>query len=121
MSNQPPKDNAIAYCHNKKHMGYLTATMLKQHECLKKECPFLEKYDNHQFWIRRQIKTLLKKYHKNENLGCICINDIPYKTDNEDKIFSWSNRFAFNKYAAVYLIGALAEYKGNGRKEGCTQ
>ncbi len=39
------------------------------------------------------------------------------KTDNKDKIFSWSNRFAFNKYAAVYLIGALAEYKGDGRKE----
>jgi len=39
------------------------------------------------------------------------------KTDNKDKIFSWSNRFAFNKYAAAYLIGALAEYKGDGRKE----
>ena len=39
------------------------------------------------------------------------------KTDNKDKIISWANRFALNKYAAVYLIGAYAEYKGNGRIE----
>jgi hypothetical protein len=34
------------------------------------------------------------------------------KTDNKDKIFSWANRFAFNKYVAIYLTGAYAEYKG---------
>ncbi len=39
------------------------------------------------------------------------------KTDNRDKIFSWANRFAFNKYVNVYAIGAYAEYKGNGRTE----
>ncbi|MBQ7633647.1 MAG: hypothetical protein IJS88_06015 [Alphaproteobacteria bacterium] len=36
------------------------------------------------------------------------------KTDNKDKIVSWTNRFALNKYAALYLIGAHAEYRGNG-------
>lgn len=39
------------------------------------------------------------------------------KTDNKDKIVSWANRFAINKYVAVYLIGAYAEYKGNGEPE----
>lgn len=39
------------------------------------------------------------------------------KTDNKDKIVSWANRFALNKYAAVYLVGAYAEYKGDGRAE----
>lgn len=39
------------------------------------------------------------------------------KTSNKDRIVSWANRFAFNKYAAVYLIGAYAEYKGDGRAE----
>jgi hypothetical protein len=34
------------------------------------------------------------------------------KTDNKDKIISWANRFAFNKYLAMYLVGAYAEYKG---------
>lgn len=39
------------------------------------------------------------------------------KTDNKDKIISWANRFALNKYASVYLIGAHAEYRGNGRMD----
>ncbi|MBP5352135.1 MAG: porin [Alphaproteobacteria bacterium] len=34
------------------------------------------------------------------------------KTDNEDKIITWANRFAFNKYIAAYLAAAYAEYKG---------
>ena len=34
------------------------------------------------------------------------------KTDNKDKIVSWANRFALNKYAALYLTCAYAEYKG---------
>lgn len=37
------------------------------------------------------------------------------KTDNKDKIVTWANRFAVNKYAAIYLAGAYAEYKGNGK------
>lgn len=36
------------------------------------------------------------------------------KTDNKDKIITWANRYALNKYAAVYAIGAYADYKGNG-------
>jgi len=36
------------------------------------------------------------------------------KTDNKDKIISWANRFAFNKYLALYLTAAYAEYKGEG-------
>ena len=36
------------------------------------------------------------------------------KTDNKDKIITWANRFAVNKYAAIYVAGAYAEYKGNG-------
>lgn len=36
------------------------------------------------------------------------------KADNKDKIVAWANRFAVNKYAALYLVGAYAEYKGNG-------
>ena len=39
------------------------------------------------------------------------------RTDNKDKIITWANRFAVNKYAAVYLAGAYAEYNGNGHLE----
>ena len=36
------------------------------------------------------------------------------KTNNKDKIITWANRFAVNKYAAIYAAGAYAEYKGDG-------
>ena len=35
------------------------------------------------------------------------------KTDNKDKIVSFANRFALNKYAALYLTCAYARYKGD--------
>ena len=34
------------------------------------------------------------------------------KSDCKDKTISWANRFAYNKYIAIYAIGAYAEYKG---------
>jgi hypothetical protein len=34
------------------------------------------------------------------------------KTDNRDKIVTFANRFAFNKYVSAYLTMAYAEYKG---------
>lgn len=35
------------------------------------------------------------------------------KTNNRDEIISFTNRFAFNKYVAIYLSAAYAEYKGD--------
>ncbi len=35
------------------------------------------------------------------------------KTDNKDKILTFANRFACNKYLALYLTAAYAEYSGN--------
>ncbi len=36
------------------------------------------------------------------------------KTDNKDKIISWTNRWTINKYAALYVLTAHASYKGDG-------
>ncbi len=36
------------------------------------------------------------------------------KTANKDKIISWTNRFALNKYVALYAATAYAEYRGDG-------
>ena len=35
------------------------------------------------------------------------------KTANKDKIVTWANRFAFNKYVAIYAATAYGKYKGN--------
>lgn len=49
---------AIGYCHF--HKCYLTATQLKQKECLKKQCDALERHD-HEYWRQRELKKMRKK------------------------------------------------------------
>ena len=49
---------AIGYC--RYHKCYLTATQLKQKECLKKQCDALDKRD-HEYWRQRELKKMRKK------------------------------------------------------------
>ena len=55
------RKHALGYCHYKKHKGYMTKALLKEHECLKKSCPLLEKFENRPFWIQREEAKRLKK------------------------------------------------------------
>lgn len=68
MKGQPKAKNTIAYCHNIRHLGALSKDMLKQHQCLQKNCRFLEKNEEHSYWDRRlrhkETKTKEKKYRK---------------------------------------------------------
>ena len=64
MQGQPSKENAVAYCHNKSHKGLLTVKMMKNHECLRKQCPFLEKYEDRPYWEERILKKQKKKLQK---------------------------------------------------------
>lgn len=82
------KENAIAYCHYRKHVGYLSPTLIQQHQCLEKQCPFLEKYELKSYWIKRDIIRILKKYHKNGDMGKICINGTQYLADDIDTLYN---------------------------------
>ena len=42
-----------AYCHNRSHKGYLSVKALKEHECLRKQCCFLQKLE-HPYWEQRE-------------------------------------------------------------------
>lgn len=53
---------ACAYC--KRHGCYLTVKMLKQHDCLNKQCYHLVKNEEHQWWKQRAIKKQKKKERK---------------------------------------------------------
>jgi hypothetical protein len=68
MKGQPCAKNTIAYCHNIRHLGALSKDMLKQHQCLQKNCKFLEKNEDHPYWNQRYwhkvTKTREKKYKK---------------------------------------------------------
>jgi len=37
--------NAIGFCHSTVHRGYITKKLLKEHDCLKKECMSFEKVE----------------------------------------------------------------------------
>lgn len=49
---------AIAYCH--KHHCCVSSTQLKQKECLRKQCTYLQKYE-HEFWRQRELTKVRKK------------------------------------------------------------
>ena len=53
---------AVGYC--KRHGCYLTCNTLKQRECLKKQCRFLDRHEEHDYWRQRAQKKALKKSNK---------------------------------------------------------
>lgn len=53
---------ACGYC--KRHNCYLTVKMLKQHDCLRKQCRHLVKNEYHKWWKQREEKKQLRKARK---------------------------------------------------------
>jgi hypothetical protein len=47
------ESSAVGFCHCDVHRGYLTKALMKQHDCLNKECTFLRKL-NPAYWARLQ-------------------------------------------------------------------
>ena len=58
------KARAVGYC--KLHCAALTVKTLKGHECLKKQCNALKKYEEHDFWRQHEQKRQLRKANKNK-------------------------------------------------------
>ena len=52
-----------AVCHNATHRGFLTAKAVMEHNCVGKNCPYLEKLD-HRYWTQCERKSLEKKVMK---------------------------------------------------------
>jgi len=51
-----PPARIVGCCHNLLHPGKMTKQLLKQHNCLGKDCRYFEKYENAEYWkeCRRQ-------------------------------------------------------------------
>lgn len=64
MKGQPNKDNTIAFCHNTIHSGALSETMVRQHECIQKNCRFFEKNLENKYWTRKESLNAAKKRDK---------------------------------------------------------
>ena len=46
------ESRVVGYC--KHHKLSLTATTLRQHECLRKQCGALRKNEEHDYWLQRE-------------------------------------------------------------------
>ena len=64
LKGQTKPDRAVGYCHYRKHQGYLSLKQLKAHGCLGKQCPYLQKYEDHAYWVRKAEIKELKKANK---------------------------------------------------------
>ena len=51
-----PPSRVVGCCHNLLHPGKMTKQLLKQHDCLGKNCRYFEKYESAEYWneCRRQ-------------------------------------------------------------------
>ena len=56
------RSKAVGYCYH--HCAALTVKTLKAHECLKKQCNALKKYENHDYWRQREVIKERKKANK---------------------------------------------------------
>lgn len=59
---QVSRAKAVGFC--KKHCAALTVKTLKCHECLRKQCNALKKYDEHDYWRQREVVKARKKANK---------------------------------------------------------
>ena len=69
----PLGDNKVyGWCHNNTHLGALTVAMAREHECLRKQCPFFKINEEHSEAKRKEV---LKKYRKDNKIlkrgGCL--------------------------------------------------
>ena len=51
--NYTKKSNALAHCHAQIHRGYLTKSLIKTHDCFRKNCSFFEKLKP-EYWAARE-------------------------------------------------------------------
>lgn len=65
---QVSRARAVGYCRH--HCAALTAKTLKNHECLKKNCNALKKYEEHDYWKEREALKQRKKQNKMNREVC---------------------------------------------------
>ena len=53
---------SCGYC--KRHHKHLTVKMVKQHECLNKQCHHLVKNEEHKWWAQRELIKQKRKERK---------------------------------------------------------
>lgn len=56
----------IGYCWCFTHRGYLNVKLMEEHECLEKQCKYLQKYTQHPYWGNLEREKEEKRLRKLE-------------------------------------------------------
>lgn len=62
-------ENCAGYC--KRHCCHLTVKQIKGRSCLQKQCYYLVKNENHEWWQQRE-RTKQKRKNRKEALANMC-------------------------------------------------
>lgn len=57
-------EKIVGCCHNAIHPGKMTEKMMKQHDCIGKQCRFFEKYEKSTYWLQQKQKQAEKANRK---------------------------------------------------------
>lgn len=57
-------NSIVGYCHYCLHSGYLTISLLNEHQCCEKECSLLEKFVDYPYWEKRARQEEQKQKNK---------------------------------------------------------
>ncbi len=60
------RGNILGWCHNRIHRGALTKPLLIKHDCLGKQCSFLERNPDSPYWAAREAEIMGKEKRKAE-------------------------------------------------------
>lgn len=56
----------VGCCHNQLHPGRLTQKLMEEHDCIRKECRFFEKYEASSYWQAQAIKAKARQDAKTQ-------------------------------------------------------
>jgi len=55
-----PEERACAVCLAPSHKGYMNVAAVRDHECLRKQCPAFRRIKSHPYWRDRYLKHLTR-------------------------------------------------------------
>lgn len=82
--------NRIGYCYCQNHPGFLTKAILKEKRCVENNCRYLQKFEDHGYWVakaknkeaKQKSKQIKREIKNNENLILELLRDETYDIDD---------------------------------------
>lgn len=110
--------NYIGYCHSSRHKGYITKEILKEHQCINQKyidengheayrvCPRLEKFENKDFWQRKErAKTLRNQQKKRTEMMERLYNEAKEHNISITELNKAAERYAYNENLIRVMLG----------------